>query len=156
MLQALSSSRVEFRLDQGVESIFGAKVLQYPNVSRYHIGGEGTTSKRTGMPEFVLIPAPVMTTTLRALSRALATSWSSSWELESTRRVGILAIGLGKKKTTFVEKNRAVAAGADAKRTSGRWRIPRVTAPQVLPESVTARGKCAWQSSSCLTRARRS
>lgn len=30
---------------------------------------------RTGMPEFVLMPAPVTTTTLRALSRALATSW---------------------------------------------------------------------------------
>jgi len=43
------------------------------------------------MPEFVLIPAPVMTTTLRAFQRELAMSWSSGAEPGSTWVVGMAA-----------------------------------------------------------------
>lgn len=45
--------------------------------------------QHTGMPELVLMPAPVTTTTLRALSRVFATVWSSSSELGSTCWVGM-------------------------------------------------------------------
>ena len=44
----------------------------------------------TGIPELVLIPAPVTTTTLRDFSRASATVCKSSGELDSTWVVGIV------------------------------------------------------------------
>lgn len=47
--------------------------------------------KCTGMPELVLMPAPVTTTTLRALKRAFATSWRLSSDDGSTCSVGIAA-----------------------------------------------------------------
>lgn len=42
------------------------------------------------MPELVLMPAPVTTTTLRALRSALATPWSRSSEPGETCWVGIV------------------------------------------------------------------
>ena len=54
---------------------------------RFRLG----TRLLTGMPEFVLIPAPVMTTTLRAFQRELAMSWSSGAEPGSTWVVGMAA-----------------------------------------------------------------
>ena len=39
---------------------------------------EEVSPRLTGIPELVLIPAPVTTTTFRAFPRALATSWRRS------------------------------------------------------------------------------
>lgn len=44
----------------------------------------------TGIPEFVLMPAPVTTTTFFAFNKALAIAWSCSSEAGVTCVVGIL------------------------------------------------------------------
>ena len=58
------------------------------------------------MPEFVLIPAPVTTTTLRALSNAFAISWSESPDSGWTCCVGISAVGAPQARQSLPERAR--------------------------------------------------
>ena len=62
----------------------------------------------TGMPELVLMPAPVTTTTLRALNSALAIPWRSSWESGWTCVVGIVGGG-GRRRARSSPPRRALS-----------------------------------------------
>jgi hypothetical protein len=82
-------SRVELGLDQRVQAILGAEVLETVSGGTLAIwGGQGT--RRTGIPELVLMPAPVMTTTLRDFHSAFAMSCSNGSQPGSTCVVGIV------------------------------------------------------------------
>jgi hypothetical protein len=95
---------VELCLNQRVQPIFGAKVLSKVSLSfntsqmpRSMMRGHWHERKRniceacrTGIPELVLMPAPVTTTTFRALKSALATSCRCSPDTGWTCCVGMI------------------------------------------------------------------
>jgi hypothetical protein len=77
--------RVKLGLYERVQPVLGTKVLQHGQ--RGSCDGRGT--RRTGMPELVLMPAPVMTTTFRAFHRVFAMSCNNGSQPGSTWVVGI-------------------------------------------------------------------
>ena len=74
-------------LDQPVEAIFGAEILQKIVSALFLV--PILPGKLTGMPELVLMPAPVTTTTFLALTSAFAMSWRDTALSGWTSRVGI-------------------------------------------------------------------
>lgn len=83
-------------LDQGVKTVFRSKVLisKLANKQVHSMGWQrgcpGETRRLTGIPELVLIPAPVTTTTFFALKSEFASSWSSVVDSGVMWTVGIL------------------------------------------------------------------
>jgi hypothetical protein len=81
-------SCVVLSLDQGVKSIFRAKVLGTVSKGNFEVGCDSLT----GIPQLVLIPAPVTTTTFLDFPRASAINCSSWLESGPTLIVGMMLI----------------------------------------------------------------
>lgn len=78
-------------LDERVKAIIRSKVLRARLLLAFAILGQHSNRAiLTGIPELVLIPAPVTTTTFRDFRRASATVCRSSGELDSTCVVGMV------------------------------------------------------------------